>query len=1467
MVVEQKNPQKQAPKTFERGFLSNVIKDLLVRLDGDPDRVQKALMPQFGDIVKRDLEAREVTQRYIEPPEDFRGLIGSLFLDPLEGKTQEETVRAWVIKTMQDNGFENIPKTKTNTRFTKEELLVRPLNSLVQQYRLADFTVKEFNRIKPFADKFVEVEDFLSESLNANYESLKEIMSSPSNLIETNPEIPGIVAQTFGLLIDTPNSALASQLSRKRGYVVEDLRSRFEFNKNTRLVLKNVFDPAKGKRVGKNVRENAQGQEVQHQPEFLVSQDPLTAAMVLGRMLESNGDPSQVDLRDIQNRIGTFADAKIQDESLTPDLIPLTGNKAGFLSGNPTIQERLTDPLAAIMSAGLSQNLPTLQEVSNRRLDSEVPGEIAEFIIPFGPSLFRGLIRAPGRIFQKGIRQEAKRVASGVINKNLGLLTKAERRNISKGLIAEKSFLVDAGIEKGTKEILKRLDRISGETRIHRGFTAGGNEKRFIFQSKETEEAFQQGSLVVLPGQAGLRSFNVEKISGLEAFKKATSRGSLPFLKRGTFGDIRKEKLEFDKVVGISAFNTDLVIKKYLSAGEKQFGKMSQSHKDVFWKKVLLDDLEHEVKIGNQLPSPWTPAKVRQEMQRIKSSDIFKDGRVQAALKSRSKFWREFRETYISEMEAIGLDVSQIRNNPNYFRHQVVDLSHIQSELSRNISKKARKPRGQSFLKERKGSNLPIQTGPLPEAQVIRGMFNDISTAKFIKAFDKHNKIKESVRKAKKFRKANKEAIKSGKVRSKTYEDFIPEGHSIYNLDDQRAFFSTNTISDRVLKELGELNLTSLGVSADDIKKMTARGLVMGKKKFPMVLPDPLVKTLNQLEKDAIANAVDPNSLNFFLEKATSLYKEWILTSPIRILEYNANNATSDLFKTVQFNPKALRPDFIMRSIREMFPLVSGNYQNLTNDAVDFARKGGFFSASRIHELGGIKDLKRLQRMFKLGNLPKTDGEFLSFVNGIRQNTQLLTDYREMILRYSNFLSINDDLFRSGGKVTKYYASNPREVDALATIGDKAYKMSQDMLGRFDDLAPITAKSKRGLIPFASWKQVNAESYINGFANMVVGEKESTKVLKKLGFQLPVTLVGAASKTAVRLGAFSLKASIPYGISYMWNNTGWRAELESDLSREDKIRPHIWVPYAGSENDAQQKVNIPRRGGRAAGGRAAGGQAAGGKTKEIKVPRGYYQPWEEALFDFSRWFGGERIPGFWEDLKYGKINLGEFMAEVGGKQPLNQIYQGVNPFVKFPIEGIFRQNTFPDIWRTRPIKDDQHKFWRILALGDAYRVATGTPTRQDLDSVMDVFFKKVVPKERAFYQYRDEVREFLRQNGRDVTVITDSPLSDVRWHMYQAARASDVENGLDHAEEQYRKWIINGGNPAKIISNFKNFHPDNNIPKDLRAKWLKEMTPETKRLRGIANQWFQIDFLNKAKFYKKLGQRLKAKGNVIKGKK
>ena len=76
-----------------------------------------------------------------------------------------------------------------------------------------------------------------------------------------------------------------------------------------------------------------------------------------------------------------------------------------------------------------------------------------------------------------------------------------------------------------------------------------------------------------------------------------------------------------------------------------------------------------------------------------------------------------------------------------------------------------------------------------------------------------------------------------------------------------------------------------------------------------------------------------------------------------------------------------------------------------------------------------------------------------------------------------------DNINKNDGSVKDNVASNRYIVRGLKTTEDKAYQLSKDLLGAYDEISAMGQTLRRYIVPFYSFTESNFKKYFRMFEN------------------------------------------------------------------------------------------------------------------------------------------------------------------------------------------------------------------------------------------------------------------------------------------------------------------------------------------------------------------------------------------------
>lgn len=823
---------------------------------------------------------------------------------------------------------------------------------------------------------------------------------------------------------------------------------------------------------------------------------------------------------------------------------------------------------------------------------------------------------------------------------------------------------------------------------------------------------------------------------------------------------------------------------------------------DLFRYKVLFDDLRETYnhwKAEGSLPEGSsetfemafgvTPEVIEQELPRIDGA-ISADPKVQEAIERRREIWEQIRAEYIPAMEAAGENVDDRFKRQYYFRHRV--LQHIVDRAQEKAAgtAKLRTPAGRGFLKRRSAEAAALDYSTdfiTSEYEVMAQIIADTRKAQAIawirdgaNGLNIADRLKEQAR----------------EQELEDWRELIPDTHTEWQPREGSFFYTGYTVPERIAQEIIERAGEELGITADDLRK----AVMIGGKRPSLVLPKEVAATLDNLgsrQSSAIGKAV---------AALQGKWKEWQLVSPPRVVKYNLRNLSGDAEIVITGNPRAFRQvrtaaqDIVSyyRSLKDGNPKMSPAMQA-------WFERGGFQSTLQVQEIGDLRNIERLERLLAQhghqrvgppGSRLKTAPE--KAWRYIFNKTRLVTDAREALLRYANFLEYAEQIGENG-KPLNYGASKPEEVDALDDRFGKAYKLSNDLLGAYDEVSVAGQALRRYVIPFWSFQELNMRRY----AQLIRNASRDQKLAGLVGRKLMGTAVLRSPYFAYRIGSFAIKAAGLWALLSAWNQ--WKFPEEERSLREDvRKRPHVVLgKHAdGSVRYFSRLGNIP---------------------------------------DIMEWFDPEDGADLIRDWLNGRATALEVAGRWLWYGPAEKAILGANPFAKVPFELAYGRSAYPSLERPRAIYDKAEYLADHFGLGDLYRHAFGKPVRSTPwgKALLNVASYEADPKQSAYYDILDLKADWQVKNEKGGQASGANSLKhDALRNMKLALRYGDKDAFAKYIAE----YAAKGGTPQGLKQSIRFLHPLAGLKKQDEAKFRDSLNEEDRKRLALATEYYEETF-------------------------
>jgi len=821
---------------------------------------------------------------------------------------------------------------------------------------------------------------------------------------------------------------------------------------------------------------------------------------------------------------------------------------------------------------------------------------------------------------------------------------------------------------------------------------------------------------------------------------------------------------------------------------------LSPKEYDLFTRKVILDDLAATVRSTPkdeaipQLPYGLKPETLNIELAKVNRA-LEQNPKIQDKINLRKQNFKELKDEYIQLMDDIGFNVENKLQRDDYFRHMV--LEHAGSGVISGAGKKLKAPTRSKFLSKRRGSEKDINSDYIEaEFDVVSQMLYDMQVAKTIKVVDENYNIYDAVR----------AQAKAETGSSSNWKDFVPEGYRTWQPREGNVFYISESVPTKVANQFFEKAMEGKGISKKDLQQVSEQ-LVVGGKRKEFVIKEDVAKTLDNLSKDAPVKGLPT--------KILSSWKRLQLVSPRRYFKYNLRNLSGDAEGAFIGNPSTFKE--VPKAVKDLIEAFTGE-KKMTPELREWFERGGMESTLQAQELGDLKTLDTFSNKYKQTN--KVQDIPVNIWKGYWNKAKISTDFREAILRYASYLDYKNQMLRNPDRLPDNYGSSIRnEVQGLSDIRDRAFMLSNDLLGAYDRISVVGQSVRESLIPFWSFQETNAIRFKRLVQNAASDNKIATQVGKKV--------LGKAANpmTYMRIGSFIIKASAIRAGMEAWNQTQFPEE-EKSLPESVRNRPHI---ITGVSEDGKVQY-IDRLG---------------------------------VTSDFLEWFGLDAAPQLVNDYLNGRKSEKEIALEMA-KSPVKKVVNGVNPFLKTPFELLARKQLFPDPFDPQTIRDRTQYIARQFTLIDEYKALFDIPSEGYATSLKKAIVSEADPQRAAYNDVVSRKYEYLKKIGKPPGSSPNTPKSNALYNLKNAIRY----NNPKQAAKYYIEYRGHGGTNETLDDSIDRLNPLSGFPKDdpiQAGLFLKYLGKDGRdKLRDALEYYKQeiVDVKQGAEFNKKVNQEI-----------
>ncbi|RJQ51443.1 MAG: hypothetical protein C4521_12330 [Actinobacteria bacterium] len=760
-----------------------------------------------------------------------------------------------------------------------------------------------------------------------------------------------------------------------------------------------------------------------------------------------------------------------------------------------------------------------------------------------------------------------------------------------------------------------------------------------------------------------------------------------------------------------------------------------------------------------RLPFRWTPEYVEAELKQL-TAEAQKYPQIMEVYRTRRAYWRAVIKELCTQAERAGYDIDKRFTREDYFRHQILEYTGQKASGGKRMNA----PTREGYMLPRHGSMKDILTDYLAvETQTLAWIRYNTEVFRAIADINAHYDISGELKI--RVEKINAEREAEGK-KPISWEQLLPEGYKLHQWDVGHLVFPVDTIPGSIVRKVFE-NLVE-EITPEDLRTM----LAIGEAKPKVALPQELIATIKDLKTPRPAETF----VNTAARRTTGGWKWWQILSPKRYLKHQVTNASGD-FQAVVVGSHDLGLGIFKEAPASFRDLAHYFLQGgkKTPELRDWLYEGGFESSLVSQELQGhdidaLKMWLSIERKRGIGKVPEQ--ALQGYLKGVRWSTLL----RESVLRYAAYRHFLAEMRANKGRPRDFGGSIPEEIMAIPDLKTRAYRLSNELLGPYDQVGKWGQHWRKHYGPFWSFKEIN----LKRFARMVHNAARDQKLAEYAGRQI-VGVVTRSPYIAMRLGGFLIRATALSTVLSAYNHLRFPDE-EAELPTEVQERLHIVL---GRDEDGRV-LYFDRLG---------------------------------FFGDLVQWFGLETPRHLVEDWLDGRKSTKDVLKHIA-VAPLNTLVQTTGP-LKTIGETIAGVKVYPDITEPRRIRDRGYYLAQQFGLGDEYAAVMGLPHRSFKD-VMESIVNVQDPGQGAYYDILDEKAEYLKKLGKRTGFSTDSPRSSALYNFRLAVRYGDRE-----AMERYLQMYAElGGTQADLETSFRNLDPLHGLKpdeqRDFVENWLDE---------------------------------------------
>ena len=512
------------------------------------------------------------------------------------------------------------------------------------------------------------------------------------------------------------------------------------------------------------------------------------------------------------------------------------------------------------------------------------------------------------------------------------------------------------------------------------------------------------------------------------------------------------------------------------------------------------------------------------------------------------------------------------------------------------------------------------------------------------------------------------------------------------------------------------------------------------------------------------------------------VWKAAALMTPRRAFMYQTRNAISDFSKTFALMPKAIGD--VPRAIRMLNDFM---LKNPTNPLMlRYIRAGGMDSGLTAISFGDYRSLDSLNVYDKSGKLKPVD-EIIGAITKATNGLENLYQWREQIFRLAGFIYFTENVLNNKLELPQdgnYRSSVPREIQGMDNKWDKAYKLSNDIVGAYDDTTPTTAFISKRLKPFFRFQETNNKTYFRAVKNAFYNDPNLTMAIGEAHASKFARGVKVAPHLAWRIGKLMVALNIVDLVMQLWNRI-IRKEEDDQIPKYAREQSHITFGKWGNKVYFISNVGSLR----------------------------------EAL----AWIGWGDVYTDIADIFNGKFSVGDKIKEIL-KAPYAEFSDSIAPLLMPIVELKMGKQFFSD----SAIRDPWQYVANFVHMGEIYKVVTGKPQMDGEFAWNILSFSKVFENETYLWDIFTMRNDYMTSIDKPPIDfgVNKSKKSMALYNFRTSVRLHDQEA----AENYFKEYIARGGTLSGITASANGLNPTKGMTIADRKNFIDSLQGQDKEV-------------------------------------